>query len=115
MMYLRMKEMVALTSVAALLVAGCGDDSADVVSGGNLERYCELQRELQSEGDAERLDAVATAAPSEIAEEVGAVVEAYKVVLETGDEEAANDVAEEEAAMHAFNEERCDIPNPLDE
>ncbi len=119
----RMKAVMASAAFVALVVAGCGDDraevasddGAEVASGGNLERYCELQQELQSEGDAERIDAVVAAAPPEIAQEMRAVAEAYKLVLETGDHEAAEGVADQEAAMHEFNEQRCGIPNPLDE
>ena len=118
-----LKGTLAFTSVVALAVTGCGDDPAEVASenadpqaaGGDIERYCELQRELQSAGDAETLDELAAVAPPEIAQEVGSVTEAYKVVLENGDEHAAEGVAEQEAAMHAFNEERCGIPNPLEE
>lgn len=127
-----LKGTLAFTSVVALAVTGCGDDPAEVAgenaatevgggnaggdaAGGNLERYCDLQRELQSEGDAEKLGELAAVAPPEIAREVGSVTEAYKVVLESGDEHAAEGVAEQEAAMHAFNEERCGIPNPLEE
>lgn len=105
---------VVLASMVASTVAGCGDDTEEA-SGGDLDRYCELQRELQSEGDAELLDAMVAAAPAEIAEEAAAVAAAYTIVLETGDHEAAEGVAEHEAAMHAFNEDRCDIPNPLEE
>ncbi|MBW3610693.1 MAG: hypothetical protein KY438_04080 [Actinobacteria bacterium] len=127
-----LKGTLAFASVVALAITGCGDDPAEVAGGnaatevagdstggeapgGNLERYCELQRALQSEGDAEKLDELAAVAPPEIAQEVGSVTEAYKVVLESGDEHAAEAVAEQEAAMHAFNEERCGIPNPLEE
>ena len=118
-----MKGTLAFGSVVALAITGCGDDPAEVAgsnaggeaAGDDLERYCELQRELQSEGDAAKLDELAAVAPPEIASEVGSVTEAYKVVLESGDEHAAEGVAEQEAAMHAFNEERCGIPNPLEE
>lgn len=117
---LRTRRTMALAAVSALAIVGCGDDDGEVASdkaasGGNLERYCELQRELQSAGDVGTLDAVSAAAPPEIAEEVATVTSAYKVVLESGDEDAAESVAEQEAAMHAFNEDRCAIPNPLDE
>lgn len=109
------KGTMALASVAALAVTGCGEDGDEVADGGNVERYCELQRELQSEGDAGKLDALVAAAPPEISQQVGEVASAYKVVLDTGDEDAAEGVAEQEAAMHAFNADRCDIPNPLEE
>ncbi len=134
---------VALAAVVALAVVACGEDGAEVASAGDIERYCELQRELASEpegdgegeqegqgegaegqhedehGDddvfAEQIDLVVAAAPPEIAEEVAVVGEAYKRALESGNFEDANVAAEEEAAMHAFNEERCGIPNPLEE
>ncbi len=132
------REALALAAVAALAVSACGDDGAEVASGGDLQRYCELQRELAAEpggegaeaegaegehedehGDddafAEQIDLVVAAAPPEIAEEVAVVGEAYKRALESGNFEDANIAAEEEAAMHAFNEERCGIPNPLEE
>lgn len=89
--------------------------SGEVYSGGDLERYCELSRELQSEFDADRLDALEAAAPPEIAEVIAVMTSVGKVVLETGDHEALDAVAEEEAAPFAFNEERCGIPNPLEE
>lgn len=138
-----MRETLALTTVAALALSACGEDGAEVASGGDLEQYCELQRELaagpegegaegegpegeRAEGEhedehgddddfAEQIDLVVAAAPPEIAEEVAVVGEAYKGALESGNFEDANVAAEEEAAMHAFNEERCGIPNPLEE
>lgn len=127
-----LKGTLTFTSVVALAVTGCGDDPAEVAgenaatevgggnaggdaAGGNLERYCELHRTLESDFSAEKLDELAAVAPPEIAEVMTVMAEAGKVVIETGDHHALEGVAEEEAAMHAFNEERCGIPNPLEE
>ncbi len=124
---------VTLASVTTMGLAACGSDEPQVTEGepetsgtaaedraaeaegAELERYCRLQRELADGGDVAKLDALIVAAPPEIAQEVRVVAEAYKVVLESGDDEAAAEVADQEAAMHAFNEAKCDIPNPLEE
>lgn len=122
---MRYRWMKATLVVAALGVAGCGDGSTEVAGssdvdaevGGSsdVERYCELQRDLADGFDAEKLDELAVVAPPEISEEIVVLVEAGKIVTETGDHDALEAVAEQEAAMHAFNVDRCGIPNPLEE
>lgn len=132
---MNMRWMAATVVVTTLGVAACGDDRSEVASGGNLERYCELQRELDTEGDVqpepqseeeavalierafgdERVDNLAAAAPPEIRDEVRTVAQAYREVGAAGSFEPAESVADQEAAMHAFNEDRCGIPNPLEE
>ena len=97
---------IALT-VVMVAAAGCGDDDEDEASGGDVESYCELARELDAQEDfptAEQLEALRDAAPAEIEENVDTVVEAFLAGIEEGDPAAAFGDPEVEEAFGPIEE-----------
>ena len=101
---------LAMTMVVA---AGCGDD--DEESGGDVEAYCEVARELNEQEDfpsAEQLEEIRDAAPAEIEAEIDLVVDAFLEGIEAGDPAAAFGDPEVEEAfgpIEEFDAAECGI------
>jgi hypothetical protein len=127
-----MRKVLVGAAVAALFVAGCGDDEES----SSTDEYCRLVTELDEAGneafssldddssdedfaaafseffdenreDIERLEEVA---PEEISEEVATLVEIQRQAGETGDlsELESEASAEADAAVQEFEDENCE-------
>jgi uncharacterized cupredoxin-like copper-binding protein len=104
---------IALT-VVMVAAAGCGDDD-DEASGGDVEAYCDLARELDAQEDfpsAEQLEDLRDAAPEEIEENIDTVVDAFLAAIEEGDPASAfgdPEVEENFGPIEEFEASECGI------
>lgn len=105
--------------MAVLLVFGaaaCGDDDDEQSEAASASAYCDLARELDAQEDFpsdEQLDALAEAAPDEIAEDVEFVAGKFK---EDGPDAFSDpEVGERFGPIEEFEADECEIASDDDE
>jgi len=120
---------IALTATAAFALAACGSDGDSSGGGGSTDAFCEEMGVLAESGtdtteaeDLAALQAVASAAPSEISDEVNQLVDAFQQLQAFDPESASEDemadflelassIDEAGAAVEDFAKENCpDLP-----
>ncbi len=103
-----------MVGVLSLAAAACGDDD-DTASSDDSEAYCELAAELDAQEDfpsAQQLEDLRDAAPDDISDEVGLVVEKFLQGIEDGDPGVAfadPEVEEAFGPIEAFEEDTCGL------
>lgn len=110
------RRAAAVALVLSGLLAACGSNGTPSSSGDDATaKYCDLARELQAvEGSPsdEQLDAVAAAAPAEIADDVDALVGAIREG--TGQKFGEPEVEAAIERLEAFEKRECGITAPKD-
>ena len=101
-----MKRILVPGIVGILAVVGvaCDDDDG---GGGNAQTFCDLNSDLGTGDDAtdEQLDELADAAPDEIRDDAGAVIDNVK---EEGVGNLPDDLQDESDNVEAWTEDNCD-------
>ncbi len=124
------RRWTAAVAVLALVAAGCGDDDdestgddagQEAAAGGDVEAYCAIAAELDSQEEfpsAEQLAALAEAAPEAIKADVEFVVERFTAAIEAGDPASAfadPEVEEHFEPIEEFETTECGLGDDEDE
>lgn len=132
-MLVRRRPRLAVAAAAiALLAAGCGDET-ETQTAGDVERFCELNRELDRAGDEafkdipenaseediraaikrllddnrDKIDEIEQVAPEEIRDDVRTFVDAQERAVEEGEAAFTDEVQQAEKELDEFEKREC--------